>query len=209
MYLYENIIIPLYGSYIYCVASYYDYYMNKDLYIKYSNLREKLDRVFINVFFWLPFSLFCITTIKPINIFYNSFATELTHISLNLIVGDIWFYTLHRICHTKTFYFLHKQHHEIVNAIGILSLYSHPFDAIIINMGSMMLLHLILGFSFLQIVCIGTLATVSTIINSHTGRTINEHQIHHLKRDCNFGTGLFMDTLLNTYQPLKIETNVG
>jgi sterol desaturase/sphingolipid hydroxylase (fatty acid hydroxylase superfamily) len=200
MYLYENVIIPLYGSWLYCVTSYYDYYMNKDLYLTYPNLIDKIDVLFINIFFWLPFSLFCITTIQPVNVFFNSFQIEIMHIIINYILGDVWFYTLHRICHQPKLYFLHKQHHEVINTIGILSLYAHPFDAIIINLGSMMTLHLILQFSFFQIMFIGGIATISTIITSHTGRGIYSHQLHHLYRNCNYGIGLFMDKLLLTYR---------
>jgi len=170
--------------------------MNKDLYIKY----HKFDVLFVNVFFWLPFSLFCLTTFQPVNIFFNSFQTEILH-----ICGDIWFYTLHRICHLPTFYFLHKQHHEVINTIGILSLYAHPFDAIIINLGSMMALHLILHFSFFQVMFIGSVATISTIVTSHTGRGIYSHQLHHVYRNCNYGIGLFMDKLLLTYREEKNE----
>lgn len=197
-YLYENIIIPFYGTYIYCLASYYDFYMNKDLYIKYPKLIEKLDSTVINVFFWLPFSLFFITTVQPVNVLYNPISTEVFHVIMNYICGDIWFYTIHRICHQPLLYFLHKQHHEVVDTIGILSLYAHPFDAIVINLGSMMALHLILHFSFFQIMLIGSVATISTIINSHTGRAKMGHQLHHLYKNCNYGTGSFMDILMMT-----------
>jgi sterol desaturase/sphingolipid hydroxylase (fatty acid hydroxylase superfamily) len=172
--------------------------MNKDLYIKYPKLIEKLDSTLINVFFWLPFSLFFITTVQPVNVLYNPISTEVFHIIINYVCGDIWFYTIHRICHKPVFYFLHKQHHEVVDTIGILSLYAHPFDAIIINMGSMMTLHLLLHFSFFQIMLIGSVATISTIINSHTGRAKMSHQLHHIHKNCNYGTGSFMDVLMKT-----------
>jgi len=172
--------------------------MNKELYIKYNNLIPKLDATFINVFFWLPFSLCFITTVQPVHVFYNSIGTETLHVCINLICGDMWFYTIHRICHHPLLYFLHKKHHEAVETIGILSLYAHPFDAIVINLGSMMALHLVLQFSFLQIVLIGSAATISTIVNSHTGRTVMGHQLHHQYKNCNYGTGLFMDKLIGT-----------
>jgi methylsterol monooxygenase len=61
---------------------------------------------------------------------------EAFHIFLNVIFGEIWFYTLHRIMHSKHFYKYHKMHHEMKETLGLFALYAHPFDAIIVNLGS-------------------------------------------------------------------------
>jgi sterol desaturase/sphingolipid hydroxylase (fatty acid hydroxylase superfamily) len=197
-YLFDNIVLPLYGSWLYCVVSYYDYRMNTSLYIQYPDLLSKLDTVAMNIFVWWPVSVFTVTTLQPVSVYFNSLPVEVFHIVTNLIVGDIWFYTLHRLCHHPWLYFLHRQHHEVIHPVGVLALYSHPFDAIVINMGSLFLLHLLLHFSYFQIMMIGTIAMVSTIINSHTGRRVYGHQIHHKYRNCNYGVGIFMDRLLLT-----------
>lgn len=204
MYYYENIIIPLYGSWIYCVASYYDYRMNPILYKNYVGLFDKIDTLAINVFFWLPLSLYITITIQPVQVLFNSPLTELTHTGINILVGDLWFYTVHRLLHQPLFYFLHRQHHEAVRPIGVLSLYAHPFDAIILNMGSMLLLHIVLQTSFFQVFLLGTVATASSIINSHTGRGQYGHQIHHLYRNCNYGIGVFMDRLFLTNREYRL-----
>jgi sterol desaturase/sphingolipid hydroxylase (fatty acid hydroxylase superfamily) len=198
MYYYENILLPFYASWLYCVASYYDYAMNPILYRNYPALFEKIDTLFVNVFFWLPGSLCLTLTLQPVDVLMYSPLTELGHGLLNILAGDLWFYTLHRLCHHPLLYFLHRQHHEVIHPIGVLALYSHPFDAIIINVGSILLLHLLIQFSFFQVFLIGSVATISTIVNSHTGRAHYEHQTHHIYRNCNYGVGLFMDRLFFT-----------
>jgi len=198
MYYYENIIIPFYASWLYCVTSYYDYRRNPDLYKNYPNLFDKIDTLAINVLFWLPLSLWFTLTLQPVQVLMDSPLVELGHTALNIVAGDLWFYSLHRLLHHPLFYWLHKQHHEVIHPVGVLSLYAHPFDAIIVNMGSMLFLHLWIQFSFFQMFLIGTVATVSTIINSHTGRGQYGHQIHHLYRNCNYGLGVFMDRLFLT-----------
>jgi len=172
--------------------------MNPTLYKNYPGLFDKIDTLAANVFFWLPFCLWAITTIQPVNVLFHSPLTELAHTTLNIVGGDLWFYSLHRLLHHPLFYWLHKQHHEVVHPIGVLSLYAHPFDAIILNMGSMLILHLFLQTSFFQICLLGTFATVNTIVQSHTGRGQYGHHIHHLYRNCNYGIGLFMDRLFLT-----------
>lgn len=189
----HNIIIPFYAAWLYMVSSYYDYSKNKHE-IKNIDKGYNIDVLFTNVFIYLPLSLFLTLTVQPIEQNYYSFARETFHIFLNVVFGEIWFYTLHRLMHTKYLYKYHKTHHEVKETIGILALYAHPFDAIIVNMGSIYVLHLLLQFSAFQVYLVGTCATVNTIINSHSSKRQNLfHQIHHLKFNVNFGLDLFMD----------------
>jgi hypothetical protein len=82
--------------------------------------------------------------------------------------------------------------------VGVLALYAHPVDAIIVNLGSMMALHLWLRFSFFQIFLVGTIATTNTILTSHTATKGGHHLLHHRLQTCNYGVGLFMDRLFGT-----------
>ena len=189
----HNIIIPFYAAWLYMVSSYYDYSKNKHE-IKNIEKGYNVDVLFTNVFIYLPLSLFLTLTIQPIEQNYYSFARETFHIFLNIAFGEIWFYTLHRLMHTKYLYKYHKMHHEVKETIGIRALYAHPFDAIIVNMGSIYVLHLLLQFSAFQVYLVGTCATINTIINSHSSKRQNLfHQIHHLKFNVNFGLDIFMD----------------
>ncbi len=193
----HNLLIPFYASWLYIVSAYYDYYWNRELYIKF-NFINKIDTLFWNVFFFLPLSLYIILTIQPVDIFCYNYFLEIFHIFLNVIFGEIWFYSWHRLLHNKYFYKLHKKHHELYNPIGIMALYANPFDAIIVNMGSIYVLHYFIGFSVIQVYLVGTIATINTVVNSHSGRIYKFHQIHHTKMNCNFGLDLFMDKIFNS-----------
>lgn len=193
----HNLIIPFYAAWLYIVASYYDYIKNKGLYHRH-NFINKIDNLFWNVFFFLPVSLFTIFTIRPLTtLYYNPFI-EIFHIALNITFGEIWFYSFHYLLHTRLFYFLHKKHHENIDTVGIFALYAHPFDSIVVNLGSIYFLHYMIGFSIFQVYLIGTVATINTIVNSHSGRKDNFHQMHHKKFTVNYGLDLFMDKLFNT-----------
>lgn len=196
----HNIIIPFYVSWLYMASTYYDFSKNKDAYLNNNNnIGNKIDIIFSNVFIYLPLSLYILLTFQPIESTHYSFFHEFFHIILNVFFGEIWFYTLHRISHTKYFYKYHKIHHEVIDTLGIFALYAHPLDAIIVNVGSVYALHLILQFSALQVYLIATFAIINTVIKSHSGKKRNlSHQIHHLKFNVNYGLNLFMDYLFNT-----------
>jgi sterol desaturase/sphingolipid hydroxylase (fatty acid hydroxylase superfamily) len=194
-----DIILPLYFPFLYSLISFIDYSINNDLYHDYHDFSSKFKITFLNVFFLLPSSIFIILTFYPITSNIYSLYIEFSYIILNIIFYDIWFYTFHRILHTKYFYKFHKQHHELYDTIGIFALYGHPFDLIFVNIGSFSFLHIILNFSFFQLFLIITSSIYYTIIISHTGLKLNNHQIHHLKHDCNYGISIFMDKLFNTH----------
>ena len=186
------LLIPLYASWLYTVTSYYDYWRNPSLYTQFPAC---VDRLVQNVYGWMPLSLGLTLLIRPVVVWSHPLWQEAYHAFLNLVLGEIWFYTLHRLLHQPCLFWLHRQHHELVTPVGALALYAHPVDAIGVNMGSMLLLHILIGFSFLQLLLIGSVATVSTILTSHTGRTGGPHQDHHRRYTVNYGTGLFMDRL--------------
>ena len=163
----HNIIIPFYASWLYVMSSYYDFSKNKDAY-KNVDFSNKINNIFINVFIYLPLSLYITLTIQPIESNFHSIYFEAFHIFLNIVFGEIWFYTLHRIMHSKYFYKYHKMHHEMKETLGLFALYAHPFDAIIVNMGSIYVLHLLLQFSAFQVYLVGTYATINTVVNSHS-----------------------------------------
>jgi sterol desaturase/sphingolipid hydroxylase (fatty acid hydroxylase superfamily) len=199
---YDNYIIAFYGSWLYCVASWVDYKRDPAAYLNYpGGLAQKLDGIVASVFGWLPAALWFITTVRPTEVWMDSLWREAGLAVLNVVVGDIWFYSFHRLLHWPPLYWLHKKHHEAVRPVGVLALYAHPVDAILVNLGSMMALHLWLRFSFFQIFLIGTIATTNTILGSHTATKDEFHVRHHRLQRYNYGVGLFMDRLLGTEAP--------
>ena len=190
-------IIPLYSSWLYICASYYDYTRNTELY--HTKLREHhIKNLFWNVFVFQPLSLGAIVTIQPIVVDFESVWKELSYIILQIGFGEVWFYTIHYLFHTKHLYRFHKTHHENSEVIGMFALYAHPVDAIVLNLGSMILLHYFIPFSVFHVFFIGSIATINTIITSHTGTSAGFHQEHHRRFHYNYGMNYFMDRLFRT-----------
>jgi len=193
------LIVPFYSSWLYVVASYYDYTKNKSLYA--GKLKtHHIENLFWNVFVFQPFSLGCLLYMLPPFDYFHSILAEISYIVSQIVVGEVWFYTIHYIIHSKYLYRYHKTHHENSNVIGIFALYAHPFDAIITNFGSIFLLHYFIRFSIFHIYLIGTVATINTILSSHTGTTDGFHQNHHRVFNSNYGMNYFMDRLFGTIQ---------
>ena len=194
-----NVLFPFYAVWLYSACSYYDFTKNKESYAKQVDL-AKVETIFYNVYGWLPASMGAVLTLKPITADHHSPGLELLHLLMNIAFGEIWFYSLHRMLHTKLLYNkFHKKHHELTSTVGLLALYAHPFDAIVVNLGSIYALHAIFGFSALQLFVVGSYATMNTVLHSHSSTASNSpHQLHHLRFNVNYGLNLFMDKWLKT-----------
>jgi sterol desaturase/sphingolipid hydroxylase (fatty acid hydroxylase superfamily) len=190
-------IVPFYSAWLYMVTSYYDYTRNKELYAS-KITQYHIENVFWNVFIYQPFMLWTVLLIQPPSLNYDTIFNEILHMVLQIGFGEIWFYTVHYLFHTKYLYKYHKTHHENTEVIGIFALYAHPIDAIILNFGSILLLHYFIRFSVFHIYMIGTIATINTIVNSHTNKNDGFHQEHHRRFTCNYGMNYFMDKLFRT-----------
>ena len=134
---------------------------------------------------------------------------------------EFWFYSSHRLIHTKNFLFIHKTHHvsvittplsalnlsifeKIINDIGMLiipALFSHFIP---LNFEGIIIYHLynfyvnVLGHSNLEFL-------PKSLANSRFGNFFTSstyHSIHHLKSHYNYGlfTTLF-DRLFGTHDP--------
>jgi len=50
-----------------------------------------------------------------------------------MVLEDAMFYWLHRMLHSKQLYFIHKQHHEYKNTVGICSEYTSLWEAMLLG----------------------------------------------------------------------------
>eukprot|EP01099_Mayorella_cantabrigiensis_P004261 TRINITY_DN3191_c0_g1_i2.p1 TRINITY_DN3191_c0_g1~~TRINITY_DN3191_c0_g1_i2.p1 ORF type:complete len:303 (+),score=50.55 TRINITY_DN3191_c0_g1_i2:60-968(+) len=63
-----------------------------------------------------------------------SFQTVVLHVLFSMACEDTLFYWSHRMLHHRSIYkYIHKQHHEFINTIGIASEYAHPVEAVFAN----------------------------------------------------------------------------
>lgn len=114
-------------------------------------------RIAVNVYAWLPLSvLFCFAAWPP-PLLAHGWSTELWHAFVNVAFGDLWFYWWHRLLHhPRLFAALHATHHEATHPVGMHALHAHPFDAIVVNLGSAFFLHIFaFRFSVLQAFLVG------------------------------------------------------
>jgi sterol desaturase/sphingolipid hydroxylase (fatty acid hydroxylase superfamily) len=88
-----------------------------------------------------------------------------------IILGDLLFFTSHRLLHTPFFYkHVHKLHHTYTQAIGPSAEYAHPFEYILGNVLPFAVPCLLLGHSmhYFTYMAVGTELIIGTTHN-HSG----------------------------------------
>ena len=126
---------------------------------------------------------------------------ELVNFALHGIIVDIWFYTTHRILHWPMFYkAIHKFHHRFKAPVAVASMYANPIEFVIGNQMGVILGPLITGchpYSFYFWAMFSLFQTGGAHSGYHFLGAQN-HDWHHEHFNYNFGTKVFMDTLLGT-----------
>jgi len=153
-----------------------------------------------------------LTAVYPLLVWRgNSYSRQLTDFNWSLVqlgicvlVEEFCFYYSHRILHHPRFYkHFHKTHHEWTAPIGIVSIYCHPVEFVVSNIGPLLVgvlvskCHLATGWFWFSI------AILQTTI-SHSGYHFpllpspEAHDFHHLKFNQNFGVLGVLDRLHGT-----------
>ena len=199
-----SVLAPLYTSWSYTVISYIDYIRNRDEYLNSEYLPRAFDQLIQNVFVWLPVSIFLLLLSYPTDTLIKEWYMEIFAILFEFIFAEIWFYSLHRLCHHKIMYYLHKTHHEVKDSIGVLALYSSAFESTFVNTGNFYATHIMFNHSQFHIIVTITISLLNTILYSHTPKIRGQHAIHHRTHKYNFGHSLFMDKMFGTLlKPIK------
>ncbi|ELT89490.1 hypothetical protein CAPTEDRAFT_172660 [Capitella teleta] len=133
-----------------------------------------------------------------------SFHCLLFHISLCILVEEVFFYYGHRLFHTPMLYKrIHKMHHEWTAPIGITALYAHPVEHVLCNLLPPVLGPIFLGSHIAAAWIWFALALISTTV-SHSGYHLpllpspEAHDFHHAKFVNNFGVLGVLDHLHGT-----------
>lgn len=192
-----------------------DLYIKNDedfVYMKKKNqYRDIIPTVAKNCFIYIPI----ITTFSEynININYNNNEFNLyqciCHIFVAYLLIDFFFYICHLIMHIPLLYkWSHKLHHKYKYTVGMEALYLHWFDLSFGNILPLNLpiilmpnLHIITWMLYIVII-------ITVTVLSHGLILKNDHDIHHIYFNFNYGTGLYMDKIFNTVKkniPISIK----
>lgn len=187
----------LWTAYSYVLLSFLNYRLNREAYHRSPHLPAAIPTVAYNVLFFVPVSALLLLLAVPPAVLHHGPMREALHAAVQYVAADVWFYSCHRLVHSPRFYWLHKQHHELRDPVGMLALYAHPVEAVVVNAGSVFVVHALLRTSWLHLAAVFTAGLANTIMISHSGGPA--HDAHHKLHTVNFGFGLFMDRLFGTH----------
>jgi sterol desaturase/sphingolipid hydroxylase (fatty acid hydroxylase superfamily) len=129
------------------------------------------------------------------------------------IVGDILFTLLHMVFHHPKLYFLHKHHHSYeYNSFALVNHVLHPLELLLFIIPPT--IPTILLQPHILVVWWYNISTNWIGIYIHSGYSIplvdtvlgvnsRDHDTHHVKKTCNYSTGIwwsFFDRLIGTYK---------
>jgi sterol desaturase/sphingolipid hydroxylase (fatty acid hydroxylase superfamily) len=204
-YIYINFIYYLIGGIFYLI-DYYNIFVTYKIQLDQaqfilSTYKKIIYQVTLNTFIYMiPFCI--VGGIHDMN-YKDDFSMEkcFWDIIIGLPLTDFFFYTLHKLFHTKYLYTFHKKHHEIIAPVGISALYMSATDMYFGNIIPIALPAIILNYHPITVKIWISLAILNTIAAAHSGFDIisNFHDYHHSNFNKNFGANVFMDRLFGTY----------
>jgi sterol desaturase/sphingolipid hydroxylase (fatty acid hydroxylase superfamily) len=129
----------------------------------------------------------------------------------HIISYDVWFYLTHLLLHSKSFYWIHKKHHEKANPIFLDTYYDHWLESPIQASG-FLVPYALFAFDPIQTTCALVLINARGML-MHDPRgtfiTGDHHLIHHKLSNCNYGQP-WIDYLMNTnHKPVKTLEDVS
>jgi len=134
----------------------------------------------------------------------TDFRWSLVQLGVCVLIEEFCFYYSHRLLHHPRFYkYIHKIHHEWTAPIGIVSIYCHPIEFIVSNIGPLILGVLVSNCHLATAWFWFSIAILQTTI-SHSGYHFpllpspEAHDFHHLKFNQNFGVLGVLDRLHGT-----------
>ena len=198
--LIEHILI--YWLYSYYIL--YKYNVDKKYYIPSKEVLFNVltNQIFGSLFFYF-FNLYAIN--KPIdNINLFEISVILIDILILSLIQSIYFYILHRLFHTKFLYkHIHYLHHKNYITVPYSAMNCDIIEHIFINIMSVLIgtkLWLCHQNSVIIWVWLSTYSSVNTHSNIIRQDKPVKHDLHHLFKNVNYGSGYkFMDKLFGTY----------
>lgn len=131
-----------------------------------------------------------------------------------LIFFEIYFYYLHRLFHVQPFYnLIHAEHHRLHVPFAVAAYDAHPLEILLLfnlpfSLGFVILNALGWKVPMYSMYLIILLASIN-VVKAHSGYNwkffkCEFHEIHHRKRNYNYGFSVLLDQLSGTYWNPKI-----
>jgi sterol desaturase/sphingolipid hydroxylase (fatty acid hydroxylase superfamily) len=171
-------------------------------YVK-NELRVSIESSLLNQICGTLPSIYLFLKVYPV-IEYN-FLQSILCIPCLIMFTDVYFYTIHRLCHSYL-WFIHK-HHHIGDNYSVKSLDAHIIEHIFINIVSISwgigaLYKLGFIFNIYSLYLWTFLSTIyPCLTHSEVYNENSTHLKHHKFRNCNYGVGgiYLMDRMFGTY----------
>jgi methylsterol monooxygenase len=141
----------------------------------------------------------------------NSYLFQVLKLVLLVHSANLFFYWTHRLLHLSfMFRYIHAQHHEFTEPIGVAAMYSHPLEHLISNTLSFILPFLYIGASYRAMLVLLSFASCTTVLY-HTRSFVffEDHLIHHQRFKTNFGFGRYLDNLFGTSSSKEERVSVS
>ena len=119
-----------------------------------------------------------------------------------IVIAEIVFFYTHKLLHCPLLYKYHRLHHEFIEPCASSALYCHPIEAVFSNQLAVTIGPAITGMSLVEIGIWSIFCAINTI-KAHSGLRKNYfnsryHDLHHSKRNVNFGFLYLLDILHGT-----------
>ena len=115
--------------------------------------------------------------------------------------GKMWFYAVHYIAHHKLVYkYVHYYHHRWILPDPRSTLYAHPVENILCNLGPVLIPVYLFNVSRNGMIVWCIILMINSIL-AHSGPYndgVNTHDLHHVYRVVNYGAGVYIDKFLGT-----------
>lgn len=137
------------------------------------------------------------------NLDKNDIVVRMCKLAICYVCTQIQFYFTHRLLHMKWFYCqIHSIHHVWILPDPRATLYAHPIENLLLNAAPIVIPPLFFSMDWTSAFIWFNLAGI-TAVWGHAGvvtgqSKYNEHDLHHLIRKGQYGTGNWMDNLMKT-----------
>lgn len=121
---------------------------------------------------------------------------------ISVMITEIVFFYTHKLLHRRSLYKYHSVHHRFIEPCASSAMYCHPIEAVFSNQLAVTIGPVILGMSLNEMVVWSILSAINTT-KAHSGLNFScfnsrYHDLHHSKRNVNFGFLYLLDILHGT-----------